>query len=272
MSNFWVRTIWGAVFVAVVIFSLLQGFWGQWLLTIIISSFCVKELLELRSAASLFNLSIAWVLNILLLCMHPAIPSLMGIIWTGNEFTLFLMAQCMLLMLIYFGIQLFRKGIGLFDEAGALTFALIYISVPSLLFLHISRTPYQWHLPSLVFILTWCSDTFAYLTGRAFGKHKLFESLSPKKTMEGFIGATLLTAAAGSFLGNLWNLGVWQLAMLGALVSVVGTAGDLFESALKRQVGVKDSGRFIPGHGGALDRFDAFLFVSVVVYSWSIFR
>lgn len=272
MNNFWARTIWGAVFVAVVIFSLLQGFWGQWLLTLIISSFCVKELLQLRNAASLFNLSTAWVMNALLLCMHPAIPNLLGLVWTGQEFTLFLLAQCMLLLIIYFGIQLFQKGIALFDDASALVFALVYISIPCLLFLHISGEVYSWHLPLLVFILTWCSDTFAYLTGRAFGKHKLFESLSPKKTLEGFIGGTVLTAATGSYLGSLWNLGVWQLAVLGALVSVAGTAGDLFESALKRQVDVKDSGSFIPGHGGALDRFDAFLFVSVVVYSWSIFK
>ena len=272
MSNFWVRTIWGAVFVAVVVFSLLQGFWGQWILTLVISSFCMKELLQLRSASSLFSFCTAWVLNGLLLCMHPAVAEWLGLVWTGNEFALFLLAQCMLLLLIYFGIQLFLKGTALFDEVSALVFGLVYISVPSLLFLHVSGTNYQWQLPLLVFVLTWCSDTFAYLTGRAFGKHKLFETLSPKKTVEGFIGGTVLTAAAGSFLGNVWNLGVWQLAVLGALVSVAGTAGDLFESALKRQAGIKDSGRFIPGHGGALDRFDAFLFVSVVVYSWSIFR
>lgn len=272
MSNFWVRAIWGAVFVAVVIVSLLQGFGGQWLLTLVISSFCIKEMLQMRGAASLLSLCTAWVLNALLLCMHPAVPEWLGLVWTGKEFALFLLAQCMLLLLIYFGIQLFLKGIVLFDEVSSLVFGLVYISVPSLLFLHISGSPYQWKLPLLVFILTWCSDTFAYLTGRAFGKIKLFESLSPKKTVEGFVGGTVLTAAAGSYLGNLWSMGVWQLALLGALVSVAGTAGDLFESALKRQAGIKDSGRFIPGHGGALDRFDAFLFVSVVVYSWSIFR
>lgn len=272
MSNFWVRALWGAVFVAVVILALLQGFWGQWILTLIISSFCIKELLQLRGAASLFSLCTAWVLNTLLLCMHPAIPAWLGLIWTGTEFTLMLLAQCMLLVILYFTIQLFRKGTSLFEEAGAMVFSIIYISIPSLLFIHISGADYRWELPLLVFILTWCSDTFAYLTGRAFGKNKLFESLSPKKTVEGFIGGTLLTAAAGSFLGNLWNMGIWQLTLLGALVSVAGTAGDLFESALKRQAGIKDSGRFIPGHGGALDRFDAFLFVSVVVYSWSIFK
>lgn len=272
MSNFWVRAIWGTVYVAVVVLALMQGFWGQWALTLVISSFCVKELLQLRGADSLFSLCTGWVLNGMLLCMHPAIPAKLGLIWTGTDFVLMLLAQCMLLLIIYFSVQLFRKGTTVFDEAGALVFALIYITIPSLLFLHVSGSDYRWELPLLVFILTWCSDTFAYLTGRAFGKNKLFESLSPKKTMEGFIGGVLLTSAVGAILGNSWNMGVWQLAILGALVSVAGTAGDLFESALKRQAGIKDSGRFIPGHGGALDRFDAFLFVSVVVYSWSIFK
>lgn len=272
MSNFWVRTLWGAVFVAVVVFSLLQGFWGQWVLTLIISSFCIKELLHLRSASSLFNLSTAWVLNALLLCMHPAISSLLGLIWTGNEFILLLLSQCMILIFCYFCIQLFRKGTSLFEETAALILALVYISIPCLLFLYVSGEDYHWKLPLLVFILTWSSDTFAYLTGRAFGKNKLFESLSPKKTIEGFIGGTVLTAIVAAVLGNFWNYGIWQGAVLGAMVSVAGTAGDLFESALKRQVDVKDSGRFIPGHGGALDRFDAFLFVSVVVYSWSLFK
>ena len=272
MSNFWVRTIWGAVFVAVVVVALRQGFWGQWLLTLTISSFCIKELLALRGAASAFNLCAAWVLNGLILCMHPAIPEWLGLVWTGQEFTMLILAQCMLLIVVYFGIQLFRKSTTLFDEASVWVFGLIYISLPCLLFLHIGGTPYHWQLPMLVFILTWSSDTFAYLTGRAFGKNKLFESLSPKKTIEGFIGGTVLTAIVAAVLGNFWNYGIWQGAVLGAMVSVAGTAGDLFESALKRQADIKDSGRFIPGHGGALDRFDAFLFVSVVVYSWSLFK
>lgn len=187
-----------------------------------------------------------------------------------------MIGQTMLLLVVYFAIQLFRKGITLFEETGTMVFALVYISVPSLLFLHISGYkaghPYNWQLPMLVFILTWSSDTFAYLTGRAFGKIKLYEALSPKKTIEGFIGGTVLTAVIAAVLGNFWNYGIWQGAVLGAMVSVAGTAGDLFESALKRQADIKDSGRFIPGHGGALDRFDAFLFVSVVVYSWSLFK
>lgn len=276
MSNFWVRTIWGTVYATVVILALMQGFLAQWTLVWVISTFCIKELLALKKIDSAFNLTFGWVLNTLILLIHPGIPEALGLVHVQDYFTMPMIGQTMLLLVVYFAIQLFRKGITLFEETGTMVFALVYISVPSLLFLHTSGYqaghPYNWQLPMLVFILTWSSDTFAYLTGRAFGKIKLYEALSPKKTIEGFIGGTVLTAVVAAVLGNFWNYGIWQGALLGAMVSVAGTAGDLFESALKRQADIKDSGRFIPGHGGALDRFDAFLFVSVVVYSWSLFK
>jgi phosphatidate cytidylyltransferase len=136
--------------------------------------------------------------------------------------------------------------------------------------------PAIWNAPNylrgpvlLVFILIWSSDTFAYLTGRAFGKNPLHAELSPKKTWEGFIGGTLLTAAVGAycFYAFFQITNIWQGAILGALMSVFGTAGDLFESALKREKGIKDSGKFLPGHGGALDRFDAFLFGCILMWA-----
>lgn len=276
MSNFWVRTIWGTIYATVVILALMQGFMAQWALVWVISTFCIKELLALKKIDSAFNLTFGWVLNTLILLIHRGIPEALGLVHGQDYFTMPMIGQTMLLLVVYFAIQLFRKGITLFEETGTMVFSLVYISVPSLLFLHISGYkaghPYNWQLPMLVFILTWSSDTFAYLTGRAFGKIKLYEALSPKKTIEGFIGGTVLTAVIAAVLGNFWNYGIWQGAVLGAMVSVAGTAGDLFESALKRQADIKDSGRFIPGHGGALDRFDAFLFVSVVVYSWSLFK
>lgn len=126
----------------------------------------------------------------------------------------------------------------------------------------------------LLFILIWLNDTGAYLTGRAFGRHKLFERLSPKKTWEGFAGGVgiaiivcvilSLTGAAEAMVGPLVDdrLGFWGLAVvLPIVVGAFGTWGDLFESMLKRSVGAKDSGRLIPGHGGILDRIDSMLFV-----------
>lgn len=115
------------------------------------------------------------------------------------------------------------------------------------------------------FILIWVNDTFAYIWGRLLGKHAFAPLVSPKKTWEGFIGGVVSTAVFALFvcplfLPNLLSLGKTFLILSAIVVSVVGTVGDLFESSLKRWVGVKDSGNIIPGHGGLLDRFDGVLF------------
>jgi phosphatidate cytidylyltransferase len=120
----------------------------------------------------------------------------------------------------------------------------------------------------LAFVVTWANDTFAYFAGMLFGRHKLYEKVSPKKTWEGFAGG-----AAGSVVGALVvratllpELSLPLAALLGAGAAVLGPLGDFTESLLKRAAGVKDSGRLIPGHGGLLDRIDALLFVVPWVY------
>ncbi|MDP2175671.1 MAG: phosphatidate cytidylyltransferase [Bacteroidota bacterium] len=160
--------------------------------------------------------------------------------------------------------------VSLFDQkrewksVSLLISGLFYIALPLFLF-HLSVTQNDEFLPYLalnLFILIWCSDTFAYLTGRAFGKRKLFEKISPNKTIEGFAGAIILTMTF-SLLLSYWFDIPYQINLLIALISVVfGTLGDLVESQLKREYGLKDSGKLIPGHGGILDRFDA-LFISL---------
>jgi phosphatidate cytidylyltransferase len=121
----------------------------------------------------------------------------------------------------------------------------------------------------LAFVVTWANDTFAYFAGHAFGRHRLYERISPKKTWEGFAGG-----AVGSVVGALvtrWlllggELSAAQAVVVGAGGAVLGPLGDLAESMLKRAAGVKDSSRIIPGHGGLLDRIDALLFVGPWVY------
>jgi len=128
----------------------------------------------------------------------------------------------------------------------------------------------------LALFCTFASDTFAFFIGRALGKHKLAPSISPGKTWEGAFGGLLGGALLGLFfilptpLSLSPFLNWWQVAALGALVSAVGQCGDLVESLLKRNTGVKDSGTLFPGHGGALDRMDSVLFAVVVVYYWVI--
>lgn len=138
-------------------------------------------------------------------------------------------------------------------------------------------SPYQIQynpiLPLSIFIFTWINDTGAYCTGMLFGKHRLFERISPKKSWEGSIGGGVFSIIAGVIMAHFFpfmSIGVW--IGLALTVVVFGTWGDLTESLLKRTLGIKDSGNILPGHGGMLDRFDSTLMAvpAAVVYLYVI--
>lgn len=120
-----------------------------------------------------------------------------------------------------------------------------------------------------ILLLIWTNDTMAYFIGRWIGKHKLLERISPKKTWEGFFGGIVFSLIAG-FIIFKWLKTFDFITWIGIalIVSVFGTAGDLFQSMLKRQAGVKDSGKLLPGHGGVYDRFDAFIFCLPFVFAY----
>lgn len=125
----------------------------------------------------------------------------------------------------------------------------------------------------LAMAATFCSDSFAYFAGRALGKHKLYEAVSPKKTIEGSVGGLVGGAAACVGFGHFWltpELPLVHAIVLGLGSSVLGQIGDLVESMLKRTFGVKDSGNVLPGHGGMLDRVDALLFVAPLIYYYAL--
>ena len=118
-----------------------------------------------------------------------------------------------------------------------------------------------------IFILVWTNDTFAYLVGKGIGKRKLMEKISPKKTIEGFLGGvffTVITAIIISYTIDFLSITHW--IVLSLIASILGTIGDLIESKFKRQANIKDSGTIMPGHGGLLDRLDSLLFVAPFVY------
>ena len=125
-------------------------------------------------------------------------------------------------------------------------------------------------------VLTWLSDTFAYFAGRMWGKKKLIPKVSPGKTVAGALGAVIGTPLAAAGYSILlqrfptWRMGIGEALAFGLLVSVAAQVGDLAESLLKRDVGVKDSGRLLPGHGGALDRFDSLFFTLPLGYAFFV--
>lgn len=128
-------------------------------------------------------------------------------------------------------------------------------------------------LPLSVFFFLWASDTGAYCVGSLFGKHRLFERISPKKSWEGSIGGALLAILLAILLGYYSDImSMLEWIGLAFVVVVFGTWGDLVESLMKRQLGVKDSGNILPGHGGILDRFDSFLLATpaAIIYLYTL--
>lgn len=186
-------------------------------------------------------------------------------------------------MLLY--LQLFAFGVWLFfllilelysrtplpfEMVGKMALSFFYICIPVLCLYNLAFYPkgFSPQLPLALMLMVWANDVFAYLIGSQIGRTKLFERISPKKTWEGSIGGFICCMITGYIIGiympqwGYTHLSPPQWLVFGAVCSLFGTLGDLVESMLKRSVGVKDSGTLLPGHGGVLDRFDAYFFVA----------
>ncbi|RSK46548.1 phosphatidate cytidylyltransferase [Hymenobacter perfusus] len=161
-----------------------------------------------------------------------------------------------------------NQEINPFANVGINLLGLLYVSLPMSLLnvVAFTETGYDYRRIFALLLLVWASDTGAYAAGKTFGKHKLAPKISPGKTWEGAVGGFVLTLVVGWGLGYLLpELSLTYRLVAAGAVALFGPLGDLAESMLKRSVGVKDSGRIMPGHGGLLDRFDAFLFILPVL-------
>ena len=176
------------------------------------------------------------------------------------------------LVWLMFLVELFSSNRNPLTNIALTILGCVYVGMPFALFnlLAFKNGAYDFWPIMGIFVLVWVNDTGAYLCGVTMGRHKLYERISPKKTIEGFVGGVLLTVAVGftsyACLGDcFFHAGLGFTLLTTAIVAVIGTCGDLVESMFKRSVNVKDSGRILPGHGGILDRFDAVMFAAPIV-------
>ncbi|MET4081097.1 phosphatidate cytidylyltransferase [Pedobacter sp. UYP30] len=176
----------------------------------------------------------------------------------------------------FFVVELYRKEKAPFANIGFTILGLLYVGFPFLFFHGLgfiqNWTAYSFHLPLAFLLMLWANDTGAYLFGVKFGKTRLFERHSPKKSWEGFLGG-IFTSVLIAYLLSLFFIegSFFVFCGMALLISIVGTAGDLVESMLKRSLGTKDSGSLLPGHGGLLDRFDGLLISAPLVYVYLYF-
>ncbi len=259
-----VRAITGFFFVVVMLGSLLLGEYAFAVFFIVLSMLCLVEFYKLvktdiiRPHRSLGVLLAGTIIT----------PMVLNFLFQDYFKYLFLAVPAAISICI---VELFRKKEHPFINLAFTYFGILFIIIPFCFFTASAfiGSTFNFHFPLSFMLLLWASDTGAYIFGVNFGKHKLFERHSPKKTWEGFFGGMATSLLSAYIISAQFNdLTFPQWAVVSLIVVIAGTFGDLFESMLKRSIKIKDSGSFLPGHGGLLDRFDGFLFAAPLAYMY----
>ena len=171
---------------------------------------------------------------------------------------------------LFFIYQLFAKKAILYENERAklgITIRYIIFSFSFLVLLPFSEDEFHPYLIISILSIIWVNDTFAFFVGKNLGKRKLFPSVSPNKTVEGFFGGLIFSVITAFVITNFYlHFSLIDWIIISLIVSITGTIGDLVVSKFKRQANLKDSGNLMPGHGGILDRLDSLLFASPFVY------
>ncbi|MCO6495505.1 MAG: phosphatidate cytidylyltransferase [Bacteroidetes bacterium] len=268
MSNFMQRALTGIVFVAVVLGAVLWRVESFRVLIVLISALSLFEFLKLyKEQENKVNPYFGAITGGLILLVYAVFIGEFKIPALG------LFIALSLCLLLY---NLFALKKDVFSSAGLLGLGYLYFVYPFILLVPLVDTNegrYNYQLLLYLLIVVWSNDTFAYLGGKTFGKHKLMPKISPNKTIEGFISGILFCGLASYLMirfGLFENQIPWYTHIYaGIIFGTAATIGDLIQSAVKRMVGAKDSGNLLPGHGGIWDRFDGFIAV-VWVYVFMV--
>lgn len=269
MKNLLLRSVTGILYVAVIVCTLLFG--GDKGFMVLCAIFAALSIYELNAMMHVRKRLLDWVTAMDIL---GAVLLMLGVCFEYTmSFDKFVDAASWFLIyiMVRLAFQLFAHKKLPIEMLYTSFMSQIYVSVPltvaALLYLL-----YGYGLVLAMFILIWLNDTGAYIVGSSLGRHRLYESISPKKSWEGFFGG-LLFCIGGAIVMFLLGLPATPLSLVGMLgfsvvVCVASTIGDLVESMIKRSHNIKDSGSILPGHGGVLDRIDSLLYVSpgILVY------
>lgn len=277
MKNLIVRAISGAVFVGLVIASILVNHIFFSILFLIITILCLHEFYSnVKKSGIAVQGTLGTIIGALLFSIIATIC--IGS-YKGLDDLFFLYSAIIPLLFVVFIVELWRKKANPFTNIAYTILGIAYIAVPlgAMNFLLNPEMEEGVYITSIVlgiFILSWTNDTFAYLTGILFGKRRLFERHSPKKSWEGFWGGFAFTILGAYLLYRFvpdTYLGLRDWIAIGIITSVIGTLGDLVESMFKRSLNVKDSGTIMPGHGGILDRLDGIIIVIPFIFCYLTF-
>lgn len=258
LNNLAKRLLTGLVLVVIIVGAIMTGPVGFLLLLLLINLLALLEFYRLFHSAEIVPQKWGGVALSTLLFLI-----LYGVLSRWVEWHFLLAAIPMAFALVVR--ELYRKSLYPFHNLAFTFWGLTWISVPLLLFLATAFLPFhQWHyrMPLVLgyFFILWAADSGAYFVGTAFGRHKLFERISPGKTWEGSVGGAVAAYGVAFMAARYfteWSTTDWMV--ITALVLVTGTYGDFTKSMMKRSLHIKDSGTILPGHGGILDRFDTLI-------------
>lgn len=262
MNNFVKRTLSGALLVTLIVGSILLGGFAFAAFFGLICAGAVHEFHKLTNTQEKISVN-TWTA-----CIGAVLLFACSFLYTSGNATYSLFSAYGLFIVLAFVAELYRqKANPLHNWAyfilGQIMVVLPFALLPFILYID----GYQPFILLSVFVTIWVNDTGAYLFGVRFGKRRLFERISPKKSWEGFVGGAL-TALLSAYIFSLFvpSLTLLQWLIFSEIIVIFSTFGDLLESLLKRTVNVKDSGDVIPGHGGILDRFDSLLLAAPVIF------
>ena len=255
------RSITGLILGVVVISTILFNFWSATILLFIILLFSIGEWNRHFNNSSNFAKTFLMILSI---STFVGMAFLVSFFPDFRHFAFWISGISVFYIFLVLFLVFWKKENAILCATP--TNGFIYIVLPLIaVVLFLSKDYYLSRYWILGFIImNWSNDTFAYFTGKAIGKTPLAPAISPKKTWEGSVGG-LIGCILAAFLCNFFMIHsgfeFWDICLLGILICISGSFGDLFESSLKRAVDIKDSGAILPGHGGFLDRFDSFFFI-----------